>query len=437
MKQRALFFAAITATLGAAGCGARSFLDEGATGGGGSGGGGAATGASSQGGGGAPTTTTTGGTTTTGTTTTSTGSTTTTSQPCEPGGATDDMDGDGYAPIDGDCDECDPEVNPNAVEVPDNGVDDDCNGQLDEPLPTCDADIALDTLLPEEVARAVELCKVSDEGKTWGLVQAVWTLPDGTPPPNTALEAYHLGHGVLPDFGPNNPPHAGKKLVALSSGTARRPGDPGFDVSMGFNKGFGSEPPDGFPKDSPACPGVSAGPPFDGVALQVEIRVPSNGHGFGFDFNFHSAEFPGLVCSQYDDSFFALLSPTLPGLPDGHIAFDDLGNPVTVNHANFRVCGCAGGPPCIGGGKLFTCELGTAGLMGTGFGPSNGTDGAGATGWLTTLAPAEPNSLITLRWGVYDAADGNATTTTLLDSWRWITSEGMVQPGDPQPEPGP
>src|SRR5262245_23526704 len=37
---------------------------------------------------------------------------------CTPGGPNDDVDMDGWTPAQGDCDDCDPNVNPNAVEVP-------------------------------------------------------------------------------------------------------------------------------------------------------------------------------------------------------------------------------------------------------------------------------------------------------------------------------
>lgn len=42
-----------------------------------------------------------------------------------------DMDGDGFDPLGGDCDDDDPTVNPAALEVC-NGLDDDCNGATDE-----------------------------------------------------------------------------------------------------------------------------------------------------------------------------------------------------------------------------------------------------------------------------------------------------------------
>ena len=54
------------------------------------------------------------------------------------GSDTDDLDGDGWRPIDGDCDDGDPTVHPGAVDVPGNGVDEDCDGE--DPSEWIDAD---------------------------------------------------------------------------------------------------------------------------------------------------------------------------------------------------------------------------------------------------------------------------------------------------------
>ena len=86
-------------------------------------------------------------------------------------------------------------------------------------------------------------------------------------------------------------------MLALSTGTARRPTDPGYIAVSGFNKGITDAFPAGFPKAIPACPGVKTGTPHDGVGLEVSLRAPSNAHGFSFDFNFYTYEWPGWLCT--------------------------------------------------------------------------------------------------------------------------------------------
>jgi hypothetical protein len=207
----------------------------------------------------------------------------------------------------------------------------------------------------------------------------------------------------------------------------------------GFNKGYTCGSPVGFPKESPACPGIITGQPHDGVGLEVELVAPTNAHGFSFSFNFFTYEWPAWVCSTYNDFFVALLMPFPMGQSDGNISFDSMGNPVSVNNAFVDVCGCMNGPPCTTGfgatTKTFPCSLGDTQLAGTGFGKDTGGLDHASTYWLETKAPVTPHQSITLRWGVYDSGDGILDTTTLVDDFKWIAAPGVSVGTNPVEQP--
>jgi len=144
---------------------------------------------------------------------------------CNQGAQDDDLDKDGFTPAQGDCNDCDPNINPGAVEViaepdADGGVplpaDEDCDGMIDNVAPPCDGmGLAIDDLDPMDAAKAIGACKY--------VTKASWVLADGSPPPvdATLLANFHIGHGILPDLGPNNKPQEGDVMLMLSSGTAR------------------------------------------------------------------------------------------------------------------------------------------------------------------------------------------------------------------------
>ena len=350
-----------------------------------------------------------------------------------------DGDADGWTGADGDCNDCDPNVNPGAIEVvaedPNAAAsDEDCDGTVDNVAQPCDDGLAVNDTEPLSAAKAVELCNKVEQApadkkqKKWGVISARWTLPDGTPAPQSP--AFHLGHGMLPALGPNVHVQAGQRMLGLSSGAARQPTDPDYQNVSGYDKEYTCGNPTGFPKESPACPGTITGEAHDGAGVELVLRVPTNATGFTFDFNFFTYEWPSYVCSTFNDFFVALLSPIPVGQTDGNISFDKQGNPASVNNAFVEACGCLGGPPCEAGGKTFTCSLGNSGLVGTGFGSdaSFGQDHA-STGWLVTKAPAKGGENITIRWTVYDSGDGVLDTTTLVDNWKWVANGGTVTVG--------
>ncbi|MBI5490800.1 MAG: hypothetical protein HY905_25935 [Deltaproteobacteria bacterium] len=290
----------------------------------------------------------------------------------------------------------------------------DAGDAADVPAPVpCDPDLALADGDPLDAARAIGLCD--------GVISAAWVLPDGTPA--TPSAAFDLGHGILSGFGPNVAPREGDRLLALSSGTARSPADPGYGAS--FDKGYACAAPSGYPMELPACPGVATAEPRDGIGLDVEVEVPPWATGFAFDSSFYTHDFPDFVCGAYNDLFLALVTPTPLGLPDANVAFDAAGNPLNVDSSFLDACTCPSGPPCVAGGLSFDCALGMATLAGTGFGADTPAQEGGATDWLETRVPAAGGTTIRIRFTIYDSGDGVLDSTVLLDGFRWLTAAGV------------
>jgi hypothetical protein len=359
---------------------------------------------------------------------------------CQYNDATD-HDGDGFSGQDGDCNDCDPNTNPGAFDVPKNGIDEDCDGTADNEPTGCDTNAVLASTDPFNAALAIDLCRKTTEtatGKqrTWGVVDATYVAPDGSDNcanENTGANGscvgsanFPLGHGNLTKLGVNAPQNGGTHMLSLSSGSGRDPTDTGYKNVSGFDKGFTVGAAAGFPTAAPACPGVTTGQPHDGTALRVVIRVPTNAQSFTFNSNFFSFEFPNYICSTYNDTFVVEMAPSPKGASTGgNVAFDQAGNPISVNNALLQAC-----DPQTAGGKMFTCPLGSASLSGTGFGKDTGTNHA-ATGWLQTQVNVDPSLKgkdITLLFAVWDSGDGVLDSTALIDNFVWSTEPGQNTP---------
>jgi hypothetical protein len=120
------------------------------------------------------------------------------------------------------------------------------------PQGNCDTGLPLDSADAMDGAKAMGLCSVA-QGGTWGVVTAEWVRSDGQP----LTGELALGKGILDHFGNVVVPREGAKVLALSSGAARNPTDPGYEDPGGYNKD--SSPhgaPPGYPKESPSCQGV-------------------------------------------------------------------------------------------------------------------------------------------------------------------------------------
>jgi len=327
-----------------------------------------------------------------------------------------DFDGDGWTYCDNPPDCCETEnecpdpaaVWPGASEVPD-GVDNNCDGTIDEGIYDCDTGLNLGTKDPYDYARSIGLCN--------GVIEAKITQTNGGVPNINS-------NALLPALGAVIKPKHGGSMLALSSGQAQNP-----PTNTNFQQGTSAPPPSDwyaangnkYPS-SPSCGGGTGttGSANDNVMVTFKIQVPPSAHSFSFNIYFLTIEYPSYICTQYNDFFVALLdsgynnNPTDPNLLnpfDKNLAVDDMKNPVGVNLAPnglFKQCTNVSGS----GWAVTSCQ-GTEELVGTGF------EGHGGTGWLTVRGNVLPGEVITLRFAIWDLGDHILDSMVLIDNFQW------------------
>lgn len=376
-----------------------------------------------------------------------------------------DDDNDGWGACSGDCCDTvsgvcqDPElVNPGAYDVEGNNVDDNCNGEIDEPAVACGEGLASDASNPSDYARAMDICQVTEEEpedpteRTWGLIGAAFSLADGTGTPASEARA------IRTDFGEVLVPQRDINMTVLSSGHAAafgqtKPSYAGFQP--GKNHELSSPPPAewlaanmGKLPNPEGCGEAVVNEANDPIMLKLRIRAPTNANSFSVKMNFFSAEYPEWVCSIYNDFFVALLDSGSPDNPeDTNIAIYDDGDvnwPVGVNLVRvadglFTQCenGVVGCAPDIPESNYAGCsEAGS--LAGTGFddpdpsGCGQGKPVGGGTGWLTMRGNIVPGEIFEVRFAVWDAGGHIFDSLVMLDDFEW--SVDAAEPGIEPPQ---
>ncbi|HEY5945119.1 MAG TPA: MopE-related protein, partial [Kofleriaceae bacterium] len=238
-----------------------------------------------------------------------------------------DADGDGFTTCAGDCcdttnDGCgDPKlVNPGAFEAPGNMVDDDCDGMTDNVVAaTCDSSLPSNSGNAMDYAKAIELCQTASMTDTkWGVISARFALPNGSGAPAPDQKSIRTVFG-------GTTVRAGSSFAVLSTGNAAATGqqNPAYVAFQG-GKTVGATsaaPADWLAANgnkipnAPGCPAPSGTDTKDPIMLELKIRTPTNAKSFKLSTNFLSAEFPEYVCSPYNDFFVVLLDSTWTGQP--------------------------------------------------------------------------------------------------------------------------
>lgn len=403
--------------------------------------------------------------------------------------ATTDCDGDGWLVSQGDC--CDKPglcgnepalVNPGAIEVVGNGLDDNCNGLVDlfdteDTLP-CDTTLTSNSSVPGDYAKALGICKTTTENpplaqKTWGLISAEILRADGS-----ALGDVRA-RSIRNKFGNSVVPLEGGSLVSLSSGiaadaTQTNPG-PNGGAPGGGNVSTTHAPAsavnistctdarcikDWFQTANPPLKAANALPVApncgsgaggtvanDSVMLRFRLRAPTNVRAFSFNSYFLSAEYPEFVCSTFNDQLVALVDT--PGFTPSPIAnpvdknlMTYLGTggtkwPIGINVAAgtnlFAVCQTqAQNPGCWDSDVAATsCQAGPGGLLGTGFEKPTASNCliGGGTFWLTTAGNVVPGQIVELRIVIWDVGDSAYDSVALLDGFRWLANATLPGTG--------
>ncbi|MDI1477392.1 choice-of-anchor L domain-containing protein [Polyangium sp. y55x31] len=405
-----------------------------------------------------------------------------TCQACD--SATTDCDNDGWLASEGDC--CDkpglcgaePEkVNPGAIEVVGNGIDDNCNTKTDlfdlEDTVSCDDGLASDSSSPTDYAKALGICRTTTENaskpeRTWGLLSAKLLRADGSALGDVRAASIRQGFGSI-----SPAVLEGKSAVVLSSGiaadeTQTNPGPNGgggglnvstshtpvsnvlisggsdFSVKDWFaTPNLPLKPANGLP-DSPGCNASNTPEAEDSVMLVLRLRAPTNARAFSFNSYFMSAEYPEFVCTSYNDQFIALVdtpsgvpSPT-PNPVDKNLMTFTSGNqkwPIGINIAQgtnlFAVCDSqAASPTCWDTSVSATsCSLGSAQLMGTGFESDGDCLVGGGTFWLTTAGNVIPGQIVEIRIALWDVGDSSYDSLAILDGFQWLSAATLPGTG--------
>ena len=335
--------------------------------------------------------------------------------PCNSTDPNADADGDGYTPAQGDCNDCDPNINPGAVDVM---GDNDCDGMVDDHS-VCDAALVGKTDAAS-IAQAMDVCD------SRFLKNATF----GTPANSMGVNDTRA-RNILASFGSNWTPHKGGNMAFISTGDAVPESGPGFVNPQDGTALGGLLMSDHAPNPLPNLKGASnctsnPTPPttvYDYTEIALELVAPTNANSFSFDFQFFSGEYPEFVCDTFNDQLLVIVKSDTTYPTDTNISFDSAMNPITVNSGFFSICDDYSNSNVI---NPMPCKQPASTNAGTGYETAGGHTvnniPGGSTGWLSTTAPIAPREHFTLRFIIFDEGDDILDSSALIDNFHWGTT---------------
>jgi hypothetical protein len=320
-----------------------------------------------------------------------------------------DMDGDGYTPAGGDCNDCDPLINPGAVNIPGDPISYDCSGNNNPPAACDGSNTGRND--PTSLTQSIELCDKR-------FVKSA--LMNG--PSDARARNVMANFGILK-------PQKGANMMLLSNGVAVDEMGSGFvnpqdGTILADNNTFANPLPNLMGASGCGQPGA-VDTVNDYTELVIQLKAPTNAKSFSFNFQFFSGEYPDYVCTEFNDEFLAIVQSSKTYPQPTNISFDASMNPITVNSGFFIVC-VNGTTP-----QEMHCTQPPSNNNGTGYetalDPIENIPG-GSTGWLTTTAPILPGEDITLRFVIFDEGDHRLDSAVLIDNFQWALQATMGGP---------